>query len=109
LKGSVPAIPLYINPHKTSVQNINKSIGISVYPNPASSSVNVKLDFDKASDKVAVRVIDIAGRTYYRNDLSNVKNEVLNIPVNSLANGQYFVIVVSDEGTSSQKFNVSNK
>lgn len=110
LKGGVPSIPLYISNFPTGVSKPQaKTFDVAVYPNPAINEVNVKLSFKQASSKVAMRVIDIHGRSVYQQDLKNVKSEVVTIPVTSFANGQYYVIVTSDEGTISQQFNVSNK
>ena len=89
--------------HMTYTANFAANTGIddvenyslSLYPNPASSTVTVSLDgFEGA---VAVELVDISGRTV----ASYTSGEsTLTINVSSLTQGAYFVRVTGDKATA---------
>lgn len=72
---------------------------ISVYPNPASTQIHVKMDFAKAFDGVKIKVMDNAGKLVDFKSLNNVgQNRTETININHLAPGQYHMQVITKDG-----------
>lgn len=74
-----------------------ESIEVSVYPNPASDVLNIKL---KAYSTANIQLIDLEGRVIIDQNLQGVS---LNINVQEVKAGTYFVRVRDEEATSSSK------
>ena len=73
--------------------NFDLSSNIKIYPNPASSNLNIKLnDLSNAS----LEVIDYAGKVAHKQPLNDVDN---NINIEQLATGVYLFKVNSSEGS----------
>ncbi len=73
--------------------------GISVFPNPAESALNIASDIQINS----IIIIDVVGKTVYRGLLNNTH---ASISVNSFENGIYFVRCFTDEGVFVKKIQV---
>jgi len=71
---------------QTAMQN-----GISVYPNPSTSTINVTINSFDSSKTAAVYLMDIAGNIEYSKQVTSVP-----VPINisGFAEGVYFVKVV---------------
>jgi hypothetical protein len=70
----------------------------SVYPNPASEMVNIKIDHGGSSG--SIRIMDVIGQTVYQTSANTGLNP---IPVSSLSAGIYFVRYDSGDGNFSAK------
>lgn len=81
----------------TGVADVNGSDAITIFPNPASSELNVVLNNAKAD----IIIADMQGRAVQQ--LSANSQKFITIPVSSLANGMYFVQVKTDKVTTTQK------
>lgn len=83
----------------TSVNDVNVSANtMTIYPNPASSQINVRFDFGKnATAALAVR--DILGKVVYQQDLGkNLAGEKeFTIDASNFASGLYFVELTANE------------
>ena len=77
-----------------------------VYPNPASDFVTLQLGHP-ATQGTMLQVVDISGRVVMSEQVDPMK-QTYTLDVSTLANGMYFIEVVSDGGTTSQKF-IKNK
>ena len=76
--------------------------GFNVYPNPASSIVNVA--FQASNADYTVSLLDIQGRVLSSTSYSNLSDaQVIEVPVSGLSAGNYFVKVVSNDAMSIQK------
>jgi hypothetical protein len=76
--------------------NTVKVTGVKVYPNPASSSVNISF-----TDVInSVSISDISGKVVYK---AEVNSTFHNIPSLNLNNGLYFVNVITSQGTAVEK------
>ena len=87
----------------TGMQNMNHSMSISVYPNPADKVLNIKFNFAKVGS-ADIRVLDITGRL-----ISETQNEINSgstIPLNiaSLPTGIYFVKITTSTSSQVVKF-----
>lgn len=87
------------------VNELDNTIALNVYPNPAKDQVNVSFALNNGSD-VQVEVIDITGKVVAAVNNSNLTAGSQNISVNTsdFAAGSYTVIVKHNEGMSSSKF-----
>lgn len=73
--------------------------GFNVYPNPATSVINVA--FEATNADYTVTLVDIQGRVISTNVYSNLAGaQIIELPVNEVAKGNYLVKVVSN-GTMS--------
>jgi len=77
--------------------NETSAIGFSIVPNPAKDNIRITADtnFNK------VEVINFLGQTVITQNNDSKKADV---NVSNLTNGVYFVRIISDNGTSVQKF-----
>ncbi len=79
-------------------------VTVNVYPNPATSYVNVEVATDEAQ-QFNVKVVDMMGKTVYTDLFGhNGGTEVYQVPVNTLAKGVYFLHLDNANGSSVQKF-----
>ena len=71
-----------------------------MYPNPASNFVSISLD--DFSGAISVVIFDQLGRRVLEKDIENVSNE-LQIPLNKMNKGIYYVQVISKTTKSIKK------
>ncbi len=107
----IPALALELSPFQVSVNEIaNQSMKeFSVYPNPATTSVNVKLNLTQKSEKVQIRIIDAVGRRMITEDYNNLQKETLNISTEKLAAGNYYVVLIANGSATVQPFVVTKQ
>ena len=75
---------------------------VSAYPNPASSEIQVKLEFAKPYSDVKVRMLDNLGRVvYYREIEQTITQHVEPINVRNLVSGNYLLQVETVDGQRS--------
>ena len=85
----------------SSVEEVDMNKYLSVFPNPASSVVNIQ--FTGAGNITSVRVIDIAGRTLI--NAQSVNNNKYAVDATQLAKGVYFIDAsLSNGSTARQRF-----
>lgn len=82
---------VFTNPLSSSATTI-KSNSLSIYPNPASLSFYINAGNTKNAD---LKIIDFSGREIYHQKLQNLSADS-QIPVTTLVNGVYFVILASE-------------
>lgn len=93
---------IYIRSHydpsltTTSISENNNSASISVYPNPANSSITVRHGFSVGSNPM-LSVTNIVGQNVMNVLLTN---EEQSIDISKLTKGVYFATIVSKEGNS---------
>ena len=86
-----------------SVAEVENTIGMSVYPNPANNQATVS--FAVNNDATAsVNVTDLAGKVVYTSALGSVNGaQKVTVNTESLTNGVYMVNVIVDGTVSTQK------
>lgn len=92
---------------KVGIEEINNySSTLSVYPNPATSNINIKYNFTGGS-KATLSIFDVVGRKVYETEISDLSGEKT-IPVNvsSYAPGIYMAVLNVDDNKVVAKFNV---
>jgi hypothetical protein len=81
------------------------SIGMEVYPNPASGSVTIK--FDATSADYAVAITDLSGRQVASKVIANANgSQTVDMPIEGLATGNYLVTVSSNGASFTQNLMV---
>jgi hypothetical protein len=84
----------------TSVSE-NELTSLSVYPNPASTEVNVS--FEAKNANYLVKLVDLQGRVIANQNLSNLNGtQVISIPTSTVAKGSYIVSITSNGMTSTK-------
>ena len=96
---SITSFELFVNPDDPSCESLGSNTfenGLSFYPNPASSSLNI-------SNQTNIRIEDIkinniSGQTVARQKLNSAGFSTHQIDVSNLASGIYFIEANSKEG-----------
>ncbi len=83
-----------------SVEFTNSNNSLYLYPNPATDYLNIDTRNSEFQIK-NVAIYDILGRSVYSTDIIS---ELQTIPVNSLGNGIYNIIIESTKGYHTSKF-----
>jgi hypothetical protein len=100
---SAAAVRLVMIDYSGVEENIN-SEGVSIYPNPTNSNINIELTYSN-SENTLINVMDITGKVVKAIDLGIVNGtETVSIPLEGLSNGIYFVEVVSSMSKEVKKF-----
>ena len=76
---------------------------LQLSPNPATSFVNVDLNFEKPVN-ASIILADITGKVIDTQDVENVKSKQVQMSTEGLANGIYLIRVSTNEGTKTKKF-----
>ena len=105
-KGLVPAIALHLakNPG-TSVENVaaNPFAEATLYPNPASAVVNLKLKLQDPAAKVYFKITDAFGRVLHTEVKQNIQNSDLQFNTSNLSAGVYYMVITTDKGISTMR------
>jgi Pregnancy-associated plasma protein-A/Secretion system C-terminal sorting domain/Fibronectin type III domain len=81
---------------------------VNIYPNPANSMVNLEFNANQ-SGQAQIRFIDQMGRvaqTYYQTTTAG--NNLMNLDINSVPAGVYFVQMISNEQTITKRLVISH-
>lgn len=83
----------------TSVEDVEKGIKWSVYPNPTSGELNI--EFEKIESNVNVKIVDLSGKVISSSDYEY--SGIITDYITALANGVYFVVANTANGVYSQR------
>ena len=106
--GTAPYISLNFDPTIGINETSTEISGVSIYPNPSSSSVNLEMNIANASE-VSIQVTDLSGKVVATQNLGFLplgKNQTT-IQSASFNNGLYYV-TISSNGTSVTKKFIKN-
>jgi hypothetical protein len=78
---------------------VNLMHGVSIYPNPATSFINVELS--NIDNNASLTLVTVAGEQVYHNQINN---QSVMIPLTGIAKGVYILNYSSDEGSFNTKF-----
>jgi len=101
--GSTTSDVATINVGPVSVDEEAAVSMISLYPNPTQSMITITTA--DASAISSVRFVDVTGNVVYETAVTGVQQSI-NVPVQSLANGTYTVVVFHATGTQSLRIAV---
>jgi len=82
----------------TSINSIELSNSINIYPNPANNNLTINSNNFKLNK---IEIIDILGKTIYTD---NVNNESIEINTTNFSEGAYFVKILVDGSWTTKKF-----
>lgn len=84
--------------------NIEENLltGISIYPNPTDSILNLSLTEQYYAKELNVTIVNLLGQVVFSVTRTGADN--ITIPVENLGNGSYFVSVTTEEGSWSEQF-----
>jgi len=84
----------------TSIRDgLINSQSISIYPNPASSIVNIKLERKHAF--LNIQLVDLLGQIVLENIYSDQQH--ISFDINQIQKGSYFISITTEEGKTTQK------
>lgn len=83
-----------------------ENASMEVFPNPASSFVNIDINFNEATN-ASLFITDVTGKLVQSQVLENVVNERININVSDLPAGTYIARITTAEGFKTQRFVVA--
>lgn len=86
----------------TGVAEVASPFHFSMYPNPASSVLNV--ESNNGSEVLSYKIFDFMGRSVLAGN-NGTGNTKVSVEVSSLVNGFYFAEIMTSEGMLVQKFN----
>lgn len=82
-------------------ENELAQVAMNVYPNPASTEVNVS--FEASNADYTIKLVDLQGRVIAIQNLSNLNGtQVISIPTTNVAKGSYVVSITSNGMTSTK-------
>jgi hypothetical protein len=102
--------PLVELPNITSVEeNFIDEVSFSIYPNPASTTVNINYLLNSESD-VQVSVFNVTGNLIRAIDLGTLREQAHNLTLNisDLRNGMYFVRIQAGNSVITRRIQVVN-
>ena len=82
----------------TSTKNLSIENSIEIFPNPANDLLNVKFKNSKAK---TISILNLEGRELFR---KKVNNQLIELEVNGLEKGIYFLKIRMDEKVLARKF-----
>lgn len=93
-----------------SVKNINNDVNMfEVYPNPATSDVNVLIDAKTAIGAAQLTITDITGKMVYRAEVKvNNGLNAYNIATSQFVNGNYIITLTNGSWKTTQKLVVQH-
>ncbi len=86
----------------SGIEGVNLGKSLTMYPNPASNSVNLTFDFT-AAKALSVEVVNLMGEVVNASNHTGVSSTTLAINVASLSAGVYFVTVRTDTESVTKK------
>lgn len=86
---------------------IDDETGISIYPNPANSEINIKLNQPDNNSLFNVKIMDLTGKCLINEKLQQPVDNAININVSNLPNGVYAVQTFNDKKQFYSKFIIS--
>lgn len=96
-------IAMTIGPVLSNTVDIDNSISMEVYPNPATNFFSVELSLDRVSSDVNVQLVDLSGKVVSNNSFTNVKDNTLKIATDQFSAGVYIVNVFTDSGVKTER------
>lgn len=101
LGANTPSVALntYFIPEKVQRVAIRPT-EFTVFPNPATSTVNVKVEFPQAVPNVTFDIMSTLGQVITRVNKGTIKNGIITLNTSNLAAGNYYIIMNADGKTS---------
>jgi hypothetical protein len=102
----VPSIGIHMAPVSSSINNlmigVGEDIGLSVFPNPVTTTLNFKVEFEEARD-VRYILTDVSGRVLLLFKSDNVTEETKSINIEQFPTGIYFLTAETEKGSRTER------
>jgi hypothetical protein len=106
--GAISQFSVQVGPFNvTSINEIDFTRAVSVYPNPSRDMVNVAFELSKMQN-VELSIVSIDGKVVATQNMSNALNVNTSFNVSKLNSGVYLMKVKTDDGLATQRFVVSH-
>lgn len=104
LASGTPMVRLNLTPGLVSTKNLNESVKVNIYPNPAKDKAIVDYNTAFAGD-VTISVVDLSGRTVYTNTFANqtAGNNKVELNTADFNAGVYQVVINANSATITKK------
>jgi len=80
---------------------------LSIYPNPSSGIINIQTQREE-KQPVQIRVLDMLGKEVFANKKVTLGTSAYQMDVSQLTKGIYMLEIISDNGRSSKKINITD-
>jgi hypothetical protein len=80
----------------TAIKDVLEISQLTLYPNPTANYTNLVIGLSKAAD-IQLAVVDILGKEYQHQNLSNVESAEVQFDLSNFAAGTYFIRIVVDK------------
>lgn len=96
---------MYISLASTADEKPLPASTLNVYPNPASTEINLAVGFGQPTD-ATITIADLSGRVVRMEDRQGLTQEVVNYRLDGLSAGVYLARIATKAGTRTVKFAV---
>jgi hypothetical protein len=91
---NTPKVILWAWPIRINTKDdLPSTYKVDVYPNPVGQNLNINVDFPKSEEAVLFRIFDLKGQLIQEKEFTNIQKETVNMDVNKLTSGNYFLQV----------------
>ncbi len=94
----VPAMVLTMKEKPDGINDVNKALELSVFPNPASNYAQITATFDQNQEFIAYEVMDVTGKMIQSDRVENATEANFDLNTSRFAPGSYVIKVSSPEG-----------
>jgi len=83
----------------TSTQEVDNSLSLEIFPQPAQQELNLNIQLDKSMTGGQIQIVDMMGRTLYKEEVNLRKgqNDFSIEEINMLASGYYILSVQAEQ------------
>jgi hypothetical protein len=105
VEAALDDIELWDEVAGNAVNTLDRASWVSVWPSPTASDLNVSIREEMSGD-ARLEVLDMMGRVVLRPVSAAASTNVHRLDVRSLAEGQYVLRVIWDNGSSEDRFSI---
>lgn len=84
-------------PGSSGVKELENDISFSIYPNPTAGQLNIK--FDSETEVKLINITSLEGKLIYTEKIANLTLLEKQLDIEDLANGPYYLEIVSKDGS----------
>lgn len=88
---------------KSSTYDVQSSIEVKTFPNPASSELYIDITLESVSNTVRVELVGMDGKVVANKTFSNVLDSRLKLDLSSVPAGAYSALIHTNEGVATKK------
>ncbi len=105
----IGTIRMHVTPEPlTAIETLSDDNTVNVFPNPANQNVTMELGLVNTTNDAVIRIIDLTGKTLFTQQYDNLQNDILSFNVSQYAAGTYFLQLITEEGSRTNKFTVQH-